>query len=185
MGGRTVFREAGFGVHHLQPSTGIRNRADLRSAVGEQPGRRLLPGVRRRARKQHLALPRSVPAAVLQRPGGQSKRRRVQRQQPQRTQTKGDLRRRPLQVPGCSHAHGRGPGVRGKAAFADRGLTGHADVYYIKWTNIQQVLSLTCGYPYNTNAGNSKSYGPELEISALVAPGLTLDLSGTYNTAEI
>jgi outer membrane receptor protein involved in Fe transport len=72
-----------------------------------------------------------------------------------------------------------------KAKFADRRITVNADIYYIKWTNIQQVLSLTCGYPYNTNAGNAKSYGPELEISALVAPGLTLDLSGTYNTAVI
>ena len=72
-----------------------------------------------------------------------------------------------------------------KAKFDDRRVTVNADVYYIKWTDIQQVLSLTCGYPYNTNAGNARSYGPELEVSALVAPGLTLDLSGTYNTAEI
>ena len=72
-----------------------------------------------------------------------------------------------------------------KAKFADRRFTVNADVYYIKWTDIQQVLSLTCGYPYNTNAGNAKSYGPELEISALLVPGLTLDLSGAYNTAVI
>jgi outer membrane receptor protein involved in Fe transport len=72
-----------------------------------------------------------------------------------------------------------------KAKFADRRITVNADVYYIKWTDIQQVLSLTCGYPYNTNAGNAKSYGPELEVSALVAKGLTLDFSGTYNTAVI
>jgi len=72
-----------------------------------------------------------------------------------------------------------------KAKFADRRITVNADVYYIKWTNIQQVLSLTCGYPYNTNAGNAKSYGPELEVSALVTPGLILSLSGAYNTAVI
>jgi iron complex outermembrane receptor protein len=47
------------------------------------------------------------------------------------------------------------------------------------------VISLTCGYPYNTNAGNAKSYGPELEASALVVPGLTLNFAGTYNTAVI
>ncbi len=72
-----------------------------------------------------------------------------------------------------------------KARFADRRITINADVYYIKWTDIQQVLSLTCGYPYNTNAGNAKSYGPELEISALLADGLTLNLSGTYTQAYI
>ena len=68
-----------------------------------------------------------------------------------------------------------------KARFADRRITVNADVYYIKWTNLQQVLSLTCGYPYNTNAGNAKSYGPEVEISALLTTGLTFDLSGTYH----
>ncbi len=72
-----------------------------------------------------------------------------------------------------------------KARFADRRITVNADLYYIKWTNIQQVLSLTCGYPYNTNAGNAKSYGPEVEISALLTTGLTLDLSGTYTQAYI
>ncbi len=72
-----------------------------------------------------------------------------------------------------------------KARFADRRITVNADIYYIKWTDIQQVLSLTCGYPYNTNAGNAKSYGPELEISAILTTGLTLDLSGAYTQAYI
>jgi iron complex outermembrane receptor protein len=72
-----------------------------------------------------------------------------------------------------------------KARFADRRITVNADLYYIKWTNIQQVLSLTCGYPYNTNAGNAKSYGPELEISALLTTGLTFDLSGAFTQAYI
>jgi outer membrane receptor protein involved in Fe transport len=72
-----------------------------------------------------------------------------------------------------------------KARFADRRISVNADVYYIKWTDIQQVLSLTCGYPYNTNAGNAKSYGPELEVSALLVDGLTLNLSGAYTQAFI
>jgi outer membrane receptor protein involved in Fe transport len=72
-----------------------------------------------------------------------------------------------------------------KARFADRRITVNADLYYIKWDKIQQVLSLTCGYPYNTNAGNAKSYGPELEISALLTTGLTLDLSGSFTQAYI
>jgi len=44
-----------------------------------------------------------------------------------------------------------------KARFDDRRFTLNADVYYIKWTNIQQVVSLTCGYPYDTNAGNARA----------------------------
>ena len=67
----------------------------------------------------------------------------------------------------------------------DRRFTVNADVYYIKWTDIQQVLSLSCGYPYDTNAGNAKSYGPEVELSAIIVPGLTFDLSGTKTMAYI
>jgi outer membrane receptor protein involved in Fe transport len=72
-----------------------------------------------------------------------------------------------------------------KARFDDRRFTLNADVYYIEWKNIQQVLSLTCGYPYNTNAGNAKSYGPEAEFSAIIVQGLSFDLSGAYTQAYI
>lgn len=72
-----------------------------------------------------------------------------------------------------------------KARFADRRITVNADVFYVKWTNIQQVLDLSCGYPYDTNAGNAKSYGPELEMSALLTDGLTADFSGAYTQAFI
>jgi len=34
--------------------------------------------------------------------------------------------------------------------FADRGFTVNADVFYVKWHNIQQLIVLSCGYPYNT-----------------------------------
>jgi iron complex outermembrane receptor protein len=72
-----------------------------------------------------------------------------------------------------------------KARFFDRRLTINADVYYIKWKDLQQVLSLTCGYPYNTNAGDAKSYGPELEVSGIITDGLTFDLSGTFTQAYV
>ncbi len=69
--------------------------------------------------------------------------------------------------------------------FDDRRITINADVYYIKWTNIQQVVSLTCGYPANINAGNARAYGPEVETSFRVTDELTLNLSGAYTKAEI
>ncbi len=72
-----------------------------------------------------------------------------------------------------------------KARFDDRRFTLNADVYYIKWTNIQQVVSLTCGYPYDTNAGNARAYGPEVETSARITDELTFDLSGAYTNAKI
>ena len=72
-----------------------------------------------------------------------------------------------------------------KARFDDRRFTLDADIYYVKWKNIQQVIDLTCGYPYSTNAGNALAYGPEVEFSALVVPGLTLGVSGAYTKAYI
>jgi outer membrane receptor protein involved in Fe transport len=72
-----------------------------------------------------------------------------------------------------------------KAKFDDRRFTFNADVYYIQWKDIQQVLSLSCGYPYNTNAGDAKAYGPEAEFSARVTDQFTLDVSGSIPKAYI
>jgi iron complex outermembrane recepter protein len=72
-----------------------------------------------------------------------------------------------------------------KARLADQRLTINADVYYIKWTDIQQYITLSCGYPYNTNAGQARSYGPELETSFRLTDQLTLGASGTWTRAYI
>jgi len=72
-----------------------------------------------------------------------------------------------------------------KARFDDRRFTLDADVYYVKWKSIQQVIDLTCGYPYSANAGNALAYGPEVEFSALLVTGLTLGVSGAYTKAYI
>ncbi len=72
-----------------------------------------------------------------------------------------------------------------KSRFDDRRFTLNADIYYIKWQDIQQVLSLSCGYPYTSNVGEARAYGPEVEFAAEIASGLTLNLSGTYTTAQI
>jgi iron complex outermembrane receptor protein len=72
-----------------------------------------------------------------------------------------------------------------KARFDDRRFTLDADIYYVKWKSIQQVIDLTCGYPYSANAGNALAYGPEVEFSARLVTGLTLGLSGAYTKAYI
>jgi iron complex outermembrane receptor protein len=72
-----------------------------------------------------------------------------------------------------------------KARFADRRITVNADVFYVRWNDIQQLFILTCGYSFNTNAGQAKTYGPELEVSAKLSDGLTLDLTGAYTQAFI
>jgi iron complex outermembrane receptor protein len=72
-----------------------------------------------------------------------------------------------------------------KSRFLDRRFTLDADVYYVKWNQIQQVIDLTCGYPYSANAGNAKAYGPEVEFTALVVTGLTFSASGAWTQAYI
>jgi outer membrane receptor protein involved in Fe transport len=72
-----------------------------------------------------------------------------------------------------------------KAKFADRRFSINADVFYVKWHNIQQLIVLSCGYPYNTNVGDAKTYGPELEMSAKVTDAITLDLSGAWTQAYV
>jgi outer membrane receptor protein involved in Fe transport len=72
-----------------------------------------------------------------------------------------------------------------KAKLDDRRFTINADVFYVKWHNIQQLIVLSCGYPYNTNVGDAKTYGPELETSTRVTDEITLDVSGAYTQAYI
>ena len=72
-----------------------------------------------------------------------------------------------------------------KARLFDNWLTINSDVYYIKWTGIQQVLTLPCGYQYYNNAGDGRSFGPELEINAKLAAEWTASLSGAWTDAKI
>ncbi len=72
-----------------------------------------------------------------------------------------------------------------KARLFDGRLTVNSDFYYDDWTQIQQLLLLTCGYQYYNNAGNGRTFGPELEVTAKIAPDWTLSGSGAYTDAEI
>jgi outer membrane receptor protein involved in Fe transport len=72
-----------------------------------------------------------------------------------------------------------------KAKLFDNWLTVNSDVYYIKWTGIQQVITLPCGYQYYNNAGNGRSFGPELEINAKLSTEWTASLSGAWTDAKI
>ncbi len=72
-----------------------------------------------------------------------------------------------------------------KARFADQRFAVNSDIYYVKWQNIQQVIVPSCGYPFNTNAGDARAYGPEIETYTRIIKGLTFDLSGAYTSAQI
>jgi iron complex outermembrane recepter protein len=73
----------------------------------------------------------------------------------------------------------------GKARLLDHWLTINGDFYYIKWSNIQQAPLLACGYQYDTNAGDGRSFGPELEVNARLSRDWSLAASGSYTNARI
>ncbi|MGA2398120.1 MAG: TonB-dependent receptor [Steroidobacteraceae bacterium] len=72
-----------------------------------------------------------------------------------------------------------------KARLFDGWLTVNSDVYYIKWLGVQQVFTLQCGYQYYDNAGNGRSFGPEIEIDAKLATDWTATFSGAWTDAKL
>jgi len=76
--------------------------------------------------------------------------------------------------------------VGSKSRFLNNRVSVNADVFYVKWKNIQQGVYLpTCAYTYNANAGDAVSKGFEFDIKAKPMPGLTLAASGGYVKAEL
>jgi iron complex outermembrane recepter protein len=72
-----------------------------------------------------------------------------------------------------------------KAKLFDHRLTINSDFYYIKWNGIQQSSILPCGYQYTTNAGNGRSFGPELEIYAKLSDQWFVSASGAYTDTSL
>jgi iron complex outermembrane receptor protein len=72
-----------------------------------------------------------------------------------------------------------------KAKLSDSRVSINSDFYYIKWTGIQQSVPLACGYVYNTNAGDGRSYGPELEVTVRLSDAWTVAANGAITNAEI
>ena len=72
-----------------------------------------------------------------------------------------------------------------KAKLFDNWLTINSDVYYIRWTGVQQVLTLPCGYQYYDNAGDGRSFGPELEVNAKLSNEWSASLSAAWTDSKL
>jgi outer membrane receptor protein involved in Fe transport len=72
-----------------------------------------------------------------------------------------------------------------KTAWLDHRLTVNAAAFYIKWNNIQQVIVLSCGFPYTANAGAAESKGGEIELHARPMEPLEVSLGLGYQDAKI
>ena len=64
-------------------------------------------------------------------------------------------------------------------------LTINSAGYFENWQHIQQNIPLECGFPFTGNAGDAHIYGAELEITALLLPGLMASASGSWNACGI
>lgn len=73
----------------------------------------------------------------------------------------------------------------GGEKFRTKGVTFNASFYYNKWSGIQQLLTLPCGFGYTTNAGSAATYGPEVEASFQLTPEISAQVSGTYTHAKL
>jgi len=72
-----------------------------------------------------------------------------------------------------------------KAKLFDNWLTINSDFYYIKWSAVQETVAISCGYTFETNAGNARSFGPEIEINAKLTANWSLSASASYTDAKI
>jgi iron complex outermembrane recepter protein len=71
-----------------------------------------------------------------------------------------------------------------KGAFLDRRLTLDADVFYIKWRNIQLDLQHE-GYDYFANAGDALSRGVEIQATAQLTQAIRAGAQLTYTNATL
>src|SRR5262249_47449928 len=68
----------------------------------------------------------------------------------------------------------------------DKRVRLNAAAYAIRWSDIQiQSLDTTGAFPFVTNGGTASVDGFELESQVLLAPGLGLDVTGTYENGRL
>lgn len=72
-----------------------------------------------------------------------------------------------------------------KSTLADNRVSLNAAVYFIDWTDVQQLNRLACGFQYTSNAGEAESKGFEVEMVAAITDGLTFSLGAGYTDAEV
>lgn len=72
-----------------------------------------------------------------------------------------------------------------KAKLFDNWLTVNSDFYYIKWSGVQETVALPCGFTYEANAGDGRTYGPELEVNAKLSVNWSAALNASYTDAKI
>ena len=71
-----------------------------------------------------------------------------------------------------------------KTSLFSRALTLNGAIFQIDWDNIQQRISLACGFAFRSNNGKARSRGFEAEATLRPMPGLTLTAGAGYTNAK-
>jgi len=71
-----------------------------------------------------------------------------------------------------------------KFRSSDSRFTLNSAAYFENWEHIQQNIPLECGFPFTGNAGDAHIYGAEVELDALLMPGLVLSANGSWSHAR-
>jgi iron complex outermembrane recepter protein len=71
-----------------------------------------------------------------------------------------------------------------KFRSGDGRITVNSAAYFENWSDVQQNVPLPCGFPYTGNLGDAHIYGGEIELDAVVAPGLLVMLNSGYSHAR-
>jgi iron complex outermembrane recepter protein len=72
-----------------------------------------------------------------------------------------------------------------KALLADARISVNSDVYYEKWSGVQQVINLSCGFLYTDNAATARIYGSEVEIKAKLGRNWIASTSAGYTNGVL
>jgi outer membrane receptor protein involved in Fe transport len=76
--------------------------------------------------------------------------------------------------------------IGAKTDWLDNSLTINGAVYYIDWSNVQQLVDLPiCGFVFTGNFGKASSKGSELEIQYKPVSALRMTLGLAYNEAKL
>ncbi|MDD9797854.1 MAG: TonB-dependent receptor [Alphaproteobacteria bacterium] len=71
-----------------------------------------------------------------------------------------------------------------KSTWADGRVILNGAIFRVDFDDIQQVVLLSCGFPFTTNAGEAQSEGFEIEASFLLTDNLFIQLAAGYTDAE-
>jgi outer membrane receptor protein involved in Fe transport len=74
--------------------------------------------------------------------------------------------------------------IGAKSKLLDQRLTINGDVYYLKWSKVQQPVALSCGLSFTDNVADAQVKGAELEVALKLTSKIRLTQTVGYASAD-